>query len=72
MADDIYRKARSGDSSVTADMFPNAEEAFVALGLQFADFIVIVNTTLANIMDPTARTKLAQTLVYIACITFNV
>jgi hypothetical protein len=53
-------------------MFPEAEKAFVALGLQFADFVVIVNTTLANITDPTARTKLAQTLVYIACIAFNV
>ena len=72
MADDIYRKARSGTSSITADMFPEAEKAFVSLGLQFADFIVIVNTTLANVTDPTARTKLAQTLVYIACIAFNV
>jgi hypothetical protein len=72
MADDIYQKSRSGTSSITADMFPEAEKAFVALGLQFADFVVIVNTTLANITDPTARTKLAQTLVYIACIAFNV
>jgi hypothetical protein len=85
MADNIARRASSGNaSSVTADMFPDAENAFVALGLPFADFIDVVNAGLSDFVgeltkniqpgsgDTAAGTKLAQTFIYVACVAFNV
>ncbi|KAF8882722.1 hypothetical protein BD779DRAFT_913545 [Infundibulicybe gibba] len=72
MADDIADKTYFGSvKSVTAGMFPDAENAFIDLGLPFDSFIGIVNTVLANPLNGTARTHLAQTLIYVASVTFN-
>ncbi|KIM79007.1 hypothetical protein PILCRDRAFT_10666 [Piloderma croceum F 1598] len=84
MADNIARRASSGNaSSVTADMFPDAENTFVALGLPFTDFINVVNAGLSDFIgeltkniqpgsgDMAAGTKLAQTFIYVACVAFN-
>lgn len=58
---------------MTADMFPDAGNAFIALGLPFEDFINVVNEGLAGgPWNRTSATKLAQTLIFVASVTFNV
>jgi hypothetical protein len=63
---DISRQTYYGKvKTVTAGMFPEAENAFTALGLRFDDFLVIVNAALqGGITDTAAWTKLAQGFIY--------
>jgi hypothetical protein len=63
---DISKKTYYGNvKTVTAGMFPEAENAFTALGLRFDDFLVTVNAALqGGITDTAAWTKLAQGFVY--------
>jgi hypothetical protein len=73
MAFDITKTAYyPGATSVTADQYPKARDAFIALGLPFDDFIKIVNAALVKPWNPAAISKLAQTLIYVACVTFYV
>jgi len=57
--------------SITADQYPDARDAFLALGLPFKDFIDLVNWLLADRFNPVRLTKVAQTLIYVACVAFN-
>jgi hypothetical protein len=66
---DFYWK---GVTVVTADMFPEAKNAFIALGLPVDDFVDIANTFLANPYNATSRTRVAQCLLYVACVTVDV
>jgi hypothetical protein len=73
LANEIGRMYLGGVKSVSVDQFPEAHRAFDALGLPFVDFIEVVNTAIQGGygLSETA-TKLAQTLIYVAGVTFNV
>ena len=66
---DFYWK---GVTVVTPAMFPEVDNAFAALGLPIDDFVNITNIFLANPRNATSRTKIAQSLLYVACVTVDV
>jgi predicted ferric reductase len=71
LADGMYRRIGQGEwSTVTPDTFPEAQKAFADLGLSFPEFIDMVNVYIKSLK--TARTKIAQTLLFVACVTFHV
>lgn len=73
MVFDVTNRAfRHGVTSITADQYPKARDAFLALGLPIDDFLEFVNAALTQPGDATARTNLFQTLIYVACVTFYV
>jgi len=72
MVFDITKTAyHHGVTSITADQYPKARDASIALGLPPDDFVKVINAALAQPWDPAARSNLFQTLIYIACVTFN-
>ena len=67
----MYQKIAHGHwSTVTPDTFPDGQKAFADLGLSFPEFIDMVNVYIKSLR--TARTKIAQTLLFVACVAFHV
>jgi len=58
---------------VTSSSFPEAANAFTALGLQFDDFLVIVNEAIKGVyQNTTSTTKFFQTVIYVGSVTVQV